>query len=247
MASAEPQRRRARSVRKSPASESEAGVVLKVGQQISMLFPASSSLAGLVDVSTRATLQAVIDELQAEAEKTSAFGEWCDRCLARDARGVVDQDTAFVSFWRYCDMVGLTGADRLSHREFVIAMTAAGHPLGVSRDGRRFHRGCRLDDRFGGVIPARGVGEVGLFIAEKCLIGGNSIADRGRSLAIYQEYRSWAIERGDKPLSIVRFAKALKERGFRRIHSDGRYWQGLRLAQPSASGGSPEKGLGGRR
>lgn len=221
-------------------SERATGVRIKVGAQISMIFPESSPVADRARVSTRAALKAAIEALEAEAEASSGFGDWAAQCLEQDASGKVDQDAAFVSFWRFCTMVGLTGADRLAHREFVLEMLAAGYPLGVSRDGRRFHLGCRLADRFGGVRADEGDGDVGRFIAERCRIGGQGMADRGRSSLIYAAYCDWSHQRHARPVGLAHFAKALISRGFRRVRSNGHWWQGLRLAEVAPSAGNPE-------
>ncbi len=153
-------------------------------------------------------------------------------------RANFDQDEAFVSFFGFCNMVGLTGTDRLSHGDFVRALCAAGLSLGTGRDGRRFHRGSRLVDKFGSVVSAREAAEVGVFIAERCLIGGHSIAERGRSSIIFAAYCRWARERESVPLTISKFGKDLISRGFRRVKSDGHWWQGLRLSDQATSAGT---------
>lgn len=232
-----PQPRRARRVRNLSASDRVRGEPAKVGGQLSLLFT-DSKVADLALLSPRAATLAAMNALQAELDTTSAVDDWRAHCLDPKPGAQFDQDEAFVSFFGFCNMVGLTGADRLTHGDFVRALCAAGFPLGIGRDGRKFHRGCRLVDKFGGVISTRGAAQVGLFIAERCKIGGAGIADRGRSSIIFAAYCSWARERNSEPIGIARFSKHLISKGFRRVRSDGHWWQGLRLAEQETSAGT---------
>ncbi len=233
-----PRRSAARTKRSHSASESVGRRPAKAGGQLSLIFPPDTRFADLARLSPRAAKLATIEYLQAELDGTTAVSDWQAHCLIPQSGAAFDQDEAFVSFFGFCNMVGLTGADRLSHSDFVRAVCAAGFPIGISRVGRKFHRGGLINDKFGGIVPVQRAAEIGLFIEERCIIGGNSIADRGRSSLIFEDYRKWAIARGDEPLGIVKFAKVLKARGFYNMHSDGRWWRGLRLAEPAAPAGT---------
>lgn len=234
MAARSPRRSAARRKRALSGSEKPWG-------QLPLAFPDDSKVADLARISPRAALVSTIDALKAELEATSAFSDWAAHCLEPETGAMVDQDEAFVSFFGFCNMVGLTGADRLPHAVFVHKLCEAGFSIGVSRDGRRFHRGCRLFDRFGSVVSARGSAEVGLFLAECCRIGGQTREDRGRSSLVYAAYCDWARARGSEPINIARFAKVLISRGFKRVRSNGHWWQGLKLLPTKCPAGRGEK------
>ena len=73
---------------------------------------------------------------------------------------------------------------------------------------------------------------IGIFLVERCILAASATA-RGGDL--YQAYTLWGTENNLRPLSGVRFAKALKERGFTNGHDrNGSFWEGVGiLATPS--------------
>lgn len=68
---------------------------------------------------------------------------------------------------------------------------------------------------------------------DDCLVRGCS-ADRIQASVLYDRYVRWCDVRADAPLSSKRFALHLKERGIKRLHSNVRWWIGLRFADRKA-------------
>ena len=52
---------------------------------------------------------------------------------------------------------------------------------------------------------------MGQFLDERCIMQAGATAEAGK---LYAAYITWATENGLRPMSNVRFAKSLSERGF---------------------------------
>ncbi|WP_298244823.1 hypothetical protein [uncultured Bradyrhizobium sp.] len=84
--------------------------------------------------------------------------------------------------------------------------------------------------RRGGVVVADALSS----FFDDSLVRGSS-ADRIQASILYAAYVRWCDVRGEAPLSARRFALHLKERGIKRLHSNVRWWIGLRFADRKAS------------
>lgn len=227
-------RRAAARLAANSASEDAGAIALKVGEQLSLLFPGNSLAADRARISNYAALREAVALLDSYLAGCSAFDDWVAACLVFDDGAVFDQDAAFASFWHFCNLIELPSADRVPHGEFAKALSASGFPHGRSPDGRAFHSGARLVDKFGGAVRLAGVMPVGMFIAECCALGPDF---RARASDMHQAYAEFARSRGAEPLGAVHFSKALLSLGFRRLHSDGHTYCGVKLAKAFASGG----------
>lgn len=66
---------------------------------------------------------------------------------------------------------------------------------------------------------------IGIFLDERCIVGAGTTARAGE---LYQAFSEWAKANNVRAMSGVRFAKALKERGFVNGHDmRGSFWQGI--------------------
>lgn len=233
MAGRSPRRSAARPTRLS-TSDAPGETRIQVANQLSLIFPSESLIADRARISTYAALREAFTLLDRFMGQASAFGDYCEACILPDRDGVFDQDEAAAGFWHFCNLIGLPSSDRMPHGEFVNALVAAGFAQGRSPGGRFFHRGGRLVDKFGGAVRLADVMPVGIFIAEICAIGPEF---RVKAAEIREAYGEFALSRGTQPLPPIKFSKALMSLGFRRIHSDGHIYCGVKLAKPASSNG----------
>jgi hypothetical protein len=236
--STRPHRPAARRSRAHSEAESPGAIPLKLGEQLTLLFPGNSVAADRARLSTYAAVREIMAVMDGFLAGCSAVDDWSDACLIPDDAASFDQDAAAASHWHFCNLIGLPWSDRISHADLVKSLIAAGYTEGRSPDGRAFHRGARLVDKFGGAVPVAGVMPVGVFIAECCALGQEF---RAKASEIHEAYTLFARSRGAKALGPAPFSKALISLGFRKLHSDGHAYCGIKLAKPSASGGRRSK------
>ncbi len=227
----------ARTRRRKAAIDSSGAEALANLPLFGELFSRDARIGAIARVSPSAALQLAIDALNEHVSSGSVFDDWRGHCLHETTRGQFDQDEAFVSFFQFCTMLGLPDTHRLSYAEFATALDHVGLARAIGPEPGGFRLGGRLVDKFGGAAARNPLAPLGEFIEERCEIVGTGRADRVKSQQFYDNYVQWAVARGATPASIQAVGKALKARGFRKIASDGMWWQGLRLRPDAASGG----------
>ncbi|WP_195908557.1 primase-like DNA-binding domain-containing protein [Novosphingobium sp. Gsoil 351] len=205
-------------------------VEIAIEEGFSLLVAPQSRLASLVWSSRVELLKQAADAILKAKDRSSSFREWFDRTIDRsDLTANEDEDDLLFSYLQWCRLQGVSRDERQPHARFARSLTKIG--LAPSRDsnGRVTRTGCRLIKPALAIDSICAEAHVRQFLSECAAEFAPESAARTKSSVLYDAYLGWVSSTAAKPMSNKRFVQALNLIGFTRRHSNGTFWQGIRL------------------